>query len=515
MKISSNRSNQAFNQEVDNCWNWLRNRLPAACGYSSEILLDRLVQLIAEIGHGPYAQAVLRRAQAGENPFPESGTQIDCNRFYIEVITGRIKLPLWKWLANQWEFLMHWGYCFIAILAPSFKMPAIGRTTLVFGVGDESIFAGGNDERFRQFCRSGPVAPLREGNNVLLQSTAKYPASTESTFSYARNPLIAQLRSVRLGLLGRFQLAVELVSLLFAYAVVSLRCPWISLIGKELPYGRISWGLDRRGVIEAIVITCSAYTNQPIWLRGLKTAKVHMVWYAQNWRPLAYSFDSLVVDLPQLRWIRADVHWVWTHAFARYLRLLGCNNAIEVVGPIVWQMPELRGGQLDALELVIFDTPAFTDEAILSESGEICNYYRYENLNAFLSDVVSLRAELERIFHLPVVFKLKAKRSWRPSYDSRYFEHVERLDSLGEIELQPQDINIYECISSSRVVIAYPFSSVGYIAEALGKPAVYYDPSATVIRQDFCDVPSSIKFVNSREGLSKIVISLLEQSLRT
>lgn len=121
---------------------------------------------------------------------------------------------------------------------------------------------------------------------------------------------------------------------------------------------------------------------------------------------------------------------------------------------------------------------------------------------------------MERIFHLPVVFKLKAKRSWRPSYDSRYFEHVERLDSMGEIELQPQDINIYECISSSRVVIAYPFSSVGYIAEALGKPAVYYDPSATVIRQDFCDEPSSIEFVNSREGLFKIVISLLEKSLK-
>jgi hypothetical protein len=509
MKISSNRCNQAFSQEVDNCQNWLCGRLFAACGHSSGVLLDRLVQLVADMGHYPYALAVTKLNNSGSNCFPLQGTKIDCSRLFMEIGSGRVTVTLKQWIVNQLQFVLHWGYCFIAILAVKNTDSKKLSATLVFGVGKENLFYDGNDERFISFCRLGPIAPLRNGKRLIIQYYGKKIFSSQPTCIYSRNPLITLLREANMGYVGRCRLIINHIILFFAYTFATIRVPQLSLIGKEFPYGNIASELDRREFIDAIVITCSAYKSQPLWLRGLTKSQVHMVWYAQNWLPLAYSFDNVVADLPQLRWIKTDIHWVWTHAFARYLKMLGHDKAIEVVGPIVWYLPQLLNPVRDAIEIIIFDTPALTDEAMLRDGGEVSNYYYYDNLRAFIQDVTSLKLVIEKTFCLPVFLRLKTKRDYRSVYDKRYYDYIKMQSTLEVFVLEPLSVNIYECVSRSHLAIAYPFSSAGYIAEAIGTPAIFYDPTRSVLRQDFCDSDSSIGFANCREDLVRDVISVL------
>lgn len=513
MNINSNHSNLAFDQEVSNPKNWLQSQITDTCGYSSEVLLDRLMQRLVEIGIGPYALIVSGLCKNSSNcRLPAAGTKIDCSRAFMEIGSGRITLTLKQWLSNQLDFFLHWMLCLVAILFSKRAENDDSQAILILGVAEESLFRDGNDEQFINYCRLGPILPLRNGKRIFIQSTSKNVFSCNPDITYSRNPLISFLREVKLGFLGRFQLLINHLILFFAYTFAVLRLPPLSLIGKDFAYSAISFELDKRRLIRSLILTCSCCTTQQLWMRTWRHSKVHMIWYAQNWRPIAYSVDKLISDVPNLRWMRVDTHWVWTHAFAEYLRTLGQGKDIEIVGPIVWSLPEIVTPSADAIKIVIFDVSPYHDDIALG-NGEISNYNHPDNLFSFIQDTISLKLGIEETFHMPVSFRLKTKRGHQADYDRAYFDHLNKLDSLGVIFLEHYSTNIYSLISGSHLVIAYPFTSPAYIAEALNVPTIYYDPTKSVLRQDFGDSPSLVNFANCPDDLLKAAITALSSNL--
>lgn len=510
MDVNNNHNNLAFDREINNSKAWLQAKVFDACGYPSEVLLDRLMQRLVQMSLYPYSLAVSILCRTTNNCFPVPGTQINCGRASMEIGSGKITVTARQLLANQLDFFLRWAFCLIAIVfvkkAGKNDLPAV----LVSGIGEESLFVDKNDQRFVNYCRSGPIGPLRLGKRILVQSASKNRSSCESNFSYSRNPLIELLRETRLGVLGRIQLLANHVILFFAYASAVFRLPQLSLLGADFAYSSISFELDKRGLIESIVLTISSYASQPLWVRELHRSRVHMIWYAQNFKPIVYAADKLESDIPNLRWIRVDVHWVWTHAFAEYLRNLCHGKTIEVVGPIVWYMPEIKAPKENLIEIVIFDISPFSNETALN-GGEITNYNHPDNLLSFIQDVVSLKSKIEKSFHLPVSLGLKTKRGYNAVYDRAYFDYIEKLDSIGAILLEHHSTNIYSLISESHLVIVYPFTSPAYIAEALNVPSIYYDPTGTILGQNFGDSQSLVNFANSPEDLLNTAISALRK----
>lgn len=502
----------ALDREINASRSWLHAKVFETCGYPSEILLDRLMQRLVELSLYPYASAVNAHRTITDNCLPPPGTKINCRRAFMETGSGRVTLTPRQWVVNQFDFLLHWAFCLYAILSvrkgSGDNLPAV----LVLGVGEEVIFADKTDEQFVSYCRNGPIEPLRKGRRLLVESSMEALSSKHPQFVYVKRPLIDLLREARLGFIGRSRLAANHLMLFFAYLYRVIRFPQLSLLGKDLAYSSISFELDRRRLIESIVLTCSSFSCQPIWVRTLRHSKVHMIWYAQNWKPVAYVFDNLRADHPSLRWIRVDTDWVWTRAFAEYLNSLCRGSSIKVVGPIVWYIPEINPRVNDSIEVVIFDVPAFNDDIAL-RNGEITNYNHPINLRAFIHDVISLKPEIERIFELPVTFSLKMKRGYATDYDRAYFDYVDELASRGEISLKPYSTNLYSLVSGSDLVIAYPFTSPAYVAECLGLPSIYYDPTKSIVRQDFGDSSALIYFVSGAQDLRKIVVSTLRKVL--
>lgn len=510
MSINNNHNNLAFDREINNSRAWLKTKIFDACGYSSEVLLDRLTQRLVEISLYPYSLAVSILCKTTSNCFPAPGTQINCGRAFIEIGSGRITVAPKQWLVNQLGFFLHWAFCLLAILSVKKNNGESQPAVLVFEVGDSNLFAGGSDKQFVAYCRRGPIEPLCNGERLIVQSALKKATSSQLDFSYARNPLIHLLREARMGFWGRLRLVGKHLALLFCYMVAATRLPQLSLLGRDFAYSSISFELDRLGLIEAIVLTISSYASQPLWVRELRSAKVHMVWYAQNFKPIVYAADKLESDIPNLRWIRVDTHWVWTHAFAEYLKGLGQDNAIEVVGPIIWYLPEINTPAKNVIEIVIFDISPFNNEVALG-GGEITNYNHPDNLFSFIQDIISLKSKIEKTFHLPVSFRLKTKRGYNAIYDRAYFDYIEKLNSLGAISLEHHSTNIYSLISGSHLVIVYPFTSPAYIAEALGVPSIYYDPTKSIVGQNFGDSQSLINFADSPEELFNVAISALSK----
>jgi hypothetical protein len=515
MTINSNHSFLAFSRETENSKLWLQSRLFAACGYSTEILVERMVQRLVEISLTPYAVAVMALFRRAAGSFPARGSRIKCGRASMELGSGAIHVSLTQLLANHLDFLLHWGFCLGAILFPTRVAATPQPAVLVFGVGMESLFANGSDERFVAYCRQGPVEPLAKAKRLLIQCSIREAVSTCAEFAYCARPLIRLLRSSRLGLFARLALALKHLVLLFRYVVAAIRLPALSLLGKDFAYGAISFGLDRRGLIEGIVFTTSNYNSQPLWVRGLPNAKLHLVWYAQNFKPVTYASDHVESQIPCARWVRVDTHWVWTRAFGDYLRTLGHRGAIEVAGPIVWYLPESGTPSGNSIDIVIFDISPFSDEVALHAGGYITNYNNVDNLNSFIADITALRPRLEAELQMPVALRLKTKRGYKAIYDKTYFDHLDQLNISGAISLVDHSSNIYSLISSSHLAVVYPFSSPAYIADALHVPAIFYDPTKSIVEQNFGDDPSLVRFANCPDSLLNTAVVAIREVLAT
>lgn len=517
--MNSNHSNLAFDREIDHAKAWLETKMTDACGYSSGVLLDCLMQRIVKISLCPYGSAADLLGKTSDSCIPAPGTKINCTRAYLETGSGHVTITPKQWLANQFDFLLHWAFCFISILTVKNINKSDLPATLIFDVGQECLIKDGNDEQFVNYCRMGPITPLREGKRIVVQSVLKNFSSCSRDFSYSRRPLNCLLQETRLGFLGRSRLLLNHSISFFSYMSAAFRLPQFSLLGRDIAYSSIFFELNRRGLIESVVLTTGSYHSQPLWMRELPPSKVHMVWYSQSAEPIIYASDNVASYIPNFRWIRAGVHWVWTNAFAEYIRGFACNATTRVVGPIVWYMPELSVPAKNELQIAIIDVPPFEDGIALLD-GVFPNYFHPKNLFSFVKDVISLRQELEKTFHLPVSFVLKPKRPFNAlilngcaAEDSNYSDYLEKLAIAKLITLENPSKNLYSMISGSRLVIVYPFSSPAYLAEYLNVPSIYYDPTGTIVRHDFGDSQSLINFANCPDDLLKAAITALSSDL--
>lgn len=510
MTVNTNHVYNAFNEQIDRSRRWLSKRVGKACGYGPTVLLDRLTQRTVEIGLPAYAVAAAKRLQNGGDVVPPPDTHIDCGVALLHAGTGRVRISRKQQLSGQLAFLMHWAYCLINIMRGMFHRGCSEPATLVLDLTNEDLFRSGSDEEFVEYCRSGPIEPLRTGRRFLIKASDEHVSSSPATHRYCAHPLMTLLQEARLGIAGRTLLLLRHVALLFRYQFAVARSNELSLIAREFPYREVVAALDERGYIDSIVMTCSSWGCQPLWVRSLRNTPVHMVWYSQAWKTSTFD-DGVQSTVPALRWIRANVHWVWTRAFGEYLAELGFGaSEIQAVGPILWYLPKNALPDRTDVRIMAFDVPAVTDQVMLEVVGEITNYFHFENLRAFVTDVISLKSPLEKALRRPVSIWMKMKRGMRPHYALEYFEYVEKLCAEGLLMKASSDENLFALISRSTLVVAYPFTSPAYIAGWLGVPCIYYDPTTSVMRDEFFDSDALFRFARGRAELRAAAFELLQ-----
>lgn len=513
MKVNTNQNVTAFTGAIDQSRAWLRTKVFGACGYSSDVVLDRLTQRLVEISLYPYSKSVAVQADMTDDCFPGHGTQIDCGRASMQIGTGILRLSVSQWLLNQFDFLLHWMFCFVAILDARKAKKNDVSAVLVFGIGEESIFNNDSDRQFIDYCRRGPLEPLRRGKRFFIQSSRHRISSEQQEFEYCPRPLIGLLRRSTLGLSGRTELLAKHLGFFMCYVIASTKFPALTLVSRDFAYCSISSLLDDRHMIESIVLTCADYPVQPLWMRSLSNTTVNMIWYSQVARRAVYLVDNVESVVPGFQWIRIDAHWVWTNALAEYLKAHCHDKTVNVVGPIVWQLPEISLPPSDRIEITIFDVSPCSDDVAIA-CGEISNYFHPDNLFRFMRDVISLKQGISDVFDLPVTLKLKTKRGYREGYDKAYFDFLERAHAQGDIVMVHHTTNIFSLISSSHLVIVYPFSSPAYLADHLKVPSIYFDPTESIVRQDFSDQPTLIDFANTPEKLLVAAVDAVTRSTK-
>ncbi len=487
------------------------DRAPAFLGYRKKAVARRLTQRFVELTLNSFV------TQFASQYLKNDSNQVDSTWFVagglrVNCITGKISLSLKLAFLARADFFAHWLYVFWIHLSACLKRPQRqGKGALLFGVGKEHFSDQAGAARFANYCSLGGVKPLSSVSRLIVQAVGQVAGVPLSgRLIYARFPLFALVQSggSDFGVLIRFLCAHFTV--LVSYIYKSTRFPLVAILGRDFAYHGMVSQLNQRGLLEAVVLTNSNYTAQPLWMTDLPKRKysTHMVWYSMNIIPLLYKADRVESPVPGYRHVQADEHWVWSTYYSDYLKGLGMAGHMNVVSPIIWNLPESSKKELDSsqIKIILFDVTPISKETEL-KLGLVNVYYNFDVMSSFLHGILDAVKELEEALNCPVRVLLKTKRDYNEGHDERYINLLSRLNDERVIELVPHQENVYRLLSECDLSITIPNSSPPLIAAYLNKKAIYYDPTGKLLPNH--EPGSNIIFVSGFKKLSAQICSCI------
>lgn len=479
--VSTAHSYAALSRRLDGIARSDAQKAPAFCGYSRKDVAWRFLQRCTELGVFQFTRVGAEQFRS-TGALPDDGSTVDCGGLRFEA-DRRITLSARLFVRALAEYFGHWAHA-LAALVLSFRFArSTRRVTLLHGVGIDDLTAGDSDQRFLDFCSNGPVAPLAQCDRLAVQATRSVGSSASDRVRYGRVPLL-----LALGWLGLTQgawlraIACHLGAML-SFSGAVWRFPGLILLGRDAAYHAAALALSRSGALQDVALTNSNYFSQALWMWALpeRRHRTHLVWYSQNNYPMVYADDPLCAPIPNLRFIRADIQWVWTTSFKGFLEGLGSASAFRVVGPILWHLPDKATSRPPgSFRIALFDvTPV--DEATERRLGLIRNYYAENNAVCFIRDVIEAAESAGRASGRQIDVLLKHKRSHASIHATGYASVVGELAEAKRVALITPTMNLYSLIDSCDMVVVAPFSSPLYVALARGKAAVWYDPTSSLV----------------------------------
>jgi len=507
--IDANVSNNGLAREHAAWKRYLSGRLRGIGPHQVAALTDRVAQRVLELAKGPYAETVNRA-----NREPLAGVEIGCGPASIVTGTGEVRVGYQYAAKALAGFYLRWLYVLFAIIRPAVRRSWQGGCVVVLGTDTSNIVRNGSDSSFIEFCRRGPIKPLNKAAVIFVQTGNNCINSGRSDFIYSSRPMLELLQSDSIRYLDRLKMVWRHLGILIQYSILCTRMPEASLIANEVCFVAPVHELDRMGRIDALVLSCALFGSQPLWMRSCTRFHVHMVWYAQNFKPVTWTENQATSDLVELTILHVHEHWVWTNSFGEYL--LGFDGAAKysAVGPILWYLPDVGCTKTDNLQVAVFDVSPYSDEVALSH-GQFPNYNSPSNLTQFIDDIQEFKEYAAQQLKQELVLVLKTKRGYRSAYDREYFDMLEARAAEGLLTLLPHDEDIFRIIGSSCLVVVYPFTSPAYVAEAMNVPVMYYDPTGKIEGRYFPEVYQNVKFVSGRENLMKYGLERVSDSKYT
>lgn len=501
--IDANVSNNGLAREHEAWKRYLSIRLTSIGPHTVAAVAERVAQRVLELAKGPYAETV-RRGNC--EPPPEA--KIYCGIVSFVMGTGEVRVGRQYAVKALAGFYLRWLYVLLTIVRPSVRRGWLGNCVVVLGTDTSNIIRNGSDSSFIEFCRRGPIEPLNTVAVTIVQAGSKGINSGSTDFIYSPQPLLEIFKSASIRYSDRLKMVWSHLGVLIQYSVLCTRIPEASLIAHEVSFVAPVTELDRLGRIDALVLSCALFGSQHLWMRSSIRFRLHMVWYAQNFKPVTWAGNQTTSDLVELTALHVHEHWVWTKSFGEYLVGFGGDVKYTAVGPILWYLPKIKRTTTNKLQIAIFDVSPYSDEVALSH-GQFPNYNSPANLTQFVADILALKIFLTQQLKQELVFVLKTKRGYRSAYDREYFEMLESKSAEGVLTLVPHDEDIFQIIGCSCLVVVYPFTSPAYIAEAMDVPVIYYDPTGRVIGRYFPEMLQKIGFVSGRDNLMEYSLEKL------
>jgi hypothetical protein len=486
------------------------------CGYEKSAVSRRIAQAVAMRLVDPFLRKSIERHSSGEMYFIKGLPQkLFCGEMRINTETGVVAPSMRLLFSCVAKFVALWLFVLGSFIRSLLnKNNDSGAATLIFGVPDANLRVEGSAQRFEEFCQDGPLDVLSKANKCIVQVVRPVKVGNPQKFVYARFPLLALFSVNRLGVIEGLGFIKQHISVYFGFLFLILRNPVACLLWRDFAEHAVATAMNNKKLIEANIITNTNWLQQFLWMSDLSNRhfETYMALYSLNSSTLKFKDDPVAAAHPGIRHLRADLIWIWDAFYEKVLRHEGVFCRIQVVGPILWYLPKniLARRNSQVCRLCVFDVSPMTKEALLSR-GMLGSYYSAQTMKSYLDDILVAADELQKQLGCEVEIVLKHKRTRTPAHDDSYFSYVNELcESNDHLRLVGEDLNLFSLITESDLVVVIPYSSPGYVANYLGVPALFYDPTNEILTTN--EIASPIRFSAGLENLTKEMTKIMGRS---
>lgn len=512
------KSYQLIDSTVQIVESWLAIFNKSSCIYKASAINQRVAQAFAVRLCDPFLKMYKDDDQV-EEIFYKNGKArvVCCAGMRINLDTGETALNFKLLIINLAKFAALWflviGYFLRSLTSRGCNNdPAV----LIHGVPDAVLRMNGSTQAFEQFCSNGKLSVLSGAVKNIIQVSRPVSGVNKNKFVYARFPLLTLLSSSCLSCKGLLIFFKQHALSFFCYIRLIIRMPIASLLWRDFAFHATAMVLNRENLIHANIITTTNFGEQYLWMTDLPDRKFQtfMALYSTNITPIVYKEDRLEVFHPILRHLRVDLTWIWDASFKNVLDRIGINCATQVTDPILWYLPDVQHTKTksDSFRICVFDVTPMNKEA-LDNRGLRGNYWNANTMKSFLGDVLFVTNEAGRTHDVKLDVILKHKRASNPQHDQTYFDYVDELcRENARLQLANEDTNLFALINSCDLVVAIPYASPAYIANYLGIPSVFYDPTNEVLPTN--EKLPLVNFSGSKENFIEILNFVILEKLR-
>jgi len=233
-----------------------------------------------------------------------------------------------------------------------------------------------------------------------------------------------------------------------------------SMVNKASFYAPLefigAFAAAKSGAIKGLVYTNSSFWHVPpaAVVFKAKNISVTMVWYSASiYKGVGYAY------------LCADDVFVWNDEVKEFIEGHPQHGDVQMknVGPLMFAN-QLKGNDTPTADAKQFQIGIYAvdpKDSKLLDAVRISTNYTPRFYDNFMDDILRIHSK-----STGVTLKLKPKRE---------IEVQRHLNTEGFVREQG-DINPYISVAGCDLVICMPFTSIYYVALALGVPAIFYSP---------------------------------------
>lgn len=366
--------------------------------------------------------------------------------------------------------------------------------------GRESLYEGINRHSAVEFLSQGPFDFINTSD--LFIGVNRPIVSDEFNYPQSKYPLLDLLKATELSLADAVMFFFHSITNLVCFAWYSIKQPIFLLLYSDflwLPTVRL---LNNKGSLKHYAFDNSDFSKQILPIVSLKERHFtsHMIFYASNTKGFKFKGVDEVAEHPHYQYMKVDKAWVWNDDHKRWLENI-CRHVqmAGAIGPILFYNDNRKAKDLGkSFKIVCFDVTPASDywRRAYAGGGSIgFDFYSPEHMLKFVKDIESSTRELNSEIQVLIKPKRMPSKKW---HDEKY---VNFLQSCRNIQILDSEVNIFELVRGSDLILAIPFTSALFIADQLGVPGIFYDPTAAL--EFNLDGRRNIEFVQSRDLLKR------------
>jgi len=219
-----------------------------------------------------------------------------------------------------------------------------------------------------------------------------------------------------------------------------------------------------------LITTQSSIRRLPsiFYLDAPKPPRKIMIWYSNNSNVIEHKSDASTYDTTRDHRGNIDLHLVWGEHWRNQLLAQNPNAVVKAVGSLMLYPPMFEK-KSNRNTVLLFDVIPITN-------FKHYNFYSRELILGFLNDLIEcvekVNSRLDPTNRLSIV--IKQKRKYTKYSDELFIADIESMIQDGYLSMSPPESNLYELISSARMVIGIPYVSPVFIAGEFGIQSCYY-----------------------------------------